>query len=203
MSSLPVEPKAQISSNASIHETVKIWAGSQIRENVSISKGTSIGQYVYVGPGVQIGSNCKIQNQALIYEPAILEDGVFVGPRVVITNDVHPRAVTPQMNRKVESDWIAEAAHVGQGASLSAGVICVGPIRIGRFSLAAAGAVVTRDIPDFALVAGIPAKQIGWVGRAGYKLLEKDGNFICPETGEVYALDENGQLFIHLEAISM
>jgi acetyltransferase-like isoleucine patch superfamily enzyme len=148
-----------------------------------------------VGPGVKIGKNCKIQNQALIYEPCVIGDGVFIGPRVVITNDLNPRAVTPSGVIKSSGDWTPKAATIESGASLGAGVITVAGVRIGKWAMIAAGAVVTTDVPDHALFAGIPARQIGWVSEDGFKLEPfKEDLLRCPYSGKVFRLDVNGSL---------
>jgi len=188
-------PEPFIDPSANLSARVKIWAGTQIREDASIGEGTSIGQYCYIGPGVVIGKNCSIQNQALIYEPTVLHDEVFIGPRVVVTNDLNPRATNSRGSRKSEKDWSASAAEILDGASLGAGVICVGPIRIGEWAMVAAGAVVTRDVGSYELVAGIPARKIGWVGQAGFKLREVGpSTFVCPSSGQTYLLDQLGHL---------
>lgn len=155
------------------------------------------GPGAYVGPGVRIGDNVKLQNFALVYEPAVLGDGVFVGPAAVLTNDRLPRAVDPTGRLKRGGDWQAVAVEVAEGASLGARSVCVAPVRVGRWALVAAGAVVTEDVPDFALVAGVPARRIGWVGRAGVRLVGRDGEpggWECPESGALYE-EEDGQLF--------
>ena len=188
-------PEPFIDPSENLSAGVKIWAGTQIREDASIGEGTSIGQYCYIGPGVVIGKNCSIQNQALIYEPTVLHDEVFIGPRVVVTNDLNPRATNSRGSRKSEKDWSASAAEILDGASLGAGVICVGPIRIGEWAMVAAGAVVTRDVGSYELVAGIPARKIGWVGQAGFKLREVGpSTFVCPSSGQTYLLDQLGHL---------
>jgi len=185
----------QISHSARIGENVAIWAGTHIREGAEIGDGTSLGQFCYVGPGVVIGKNCSIQNHALIYEPAVLHDAVFIGPRVVIANDIHPRAVNLDGSRKKPSDWSPQAAEIGYGASLGAGSICVGAIKIGEWAMVAAGSVVVRDVGKFELVAGVPSKQIGWVGRAGFKLVQiSELTLECPKTSETYQLSEDGTL---------
>jgi acetyltransferase-like isoleucine patch superfamily enzyme len=138
---------------------------------------------------VRIGDNVKLQNYALVYEPAVLGDGVFVGPAAVLTNDHSPRSVDPEGRLKRGGDWQAAAVEVAEGASLGARSVCVAPVRIGRWALVAAGAVVTRDVPDHALVAGVPARRIGWVGRAGVRLVEREGEpggWKCPETCALY-----------------
>jgi acetyltransferase-like isoleucine patch superfamily enzyme len=148
-----------------------------------------VGRGAYVGPGVRIGDHVKLQNYALVYEPAELADGVFVGPAAVLTNDYYPRAVDPEGRLKGGGDWEPVAVRVAEGASLGARSVCVAPVHVGRWALVAAGAVVTRDVPDFALVAGVPARRIGWVGRAGARLVERDGEpgvWECPGTGALH-----------------
>ena len=141
-----------------------------------------------MGPGVVLGRNCKIQNYALLYEPAVLGDGVFVGPAVVFTNDVYPRAINPDGSRKSGDDWHAVGVTVKTGAAIGARSVCIAPVEIGEWALVAAGATVTRDVPAFALVAGSPARRIGWVGRAGARLVdtEETGLYRCPLTDELY-----------------
>ena len=146
-----------------------------------------IGRGAYVGVGVVMGDNCKVQNYALVYEPAHLGTGVFIGPAVVLTNDAYPRAVTPDGFQKSTDEWESVGVEIGDGASIGARAVCVSPVKIGAWALVAAGSVVVRDVPDFALVAGVPARRIGWVGRAGVQLKkESDNLWVCPKTGERY-----------------
>jgi len=180
---------------AVVHPSVRIWAGSLVRERAELGENTSLGRDCYVGPGVKIGKNCKVQNQALIYEPCVIGDGVFIGPRVVITNDLNPRAVTPDGTLKTSLDWTSKAAKIESGASLGAGVITVAGVRIGKWAMIAAGAVVTTDVPDHALFAGIPARQIGWVSEDGFKLEPFEGELLrCPSSGKIFRVDSNGLL---------
>lgn len=192
-----IQSTAQVDGTAEIGEGTTVWDLAQIREDARLGRGCIVGRGAYVGPGVWIGDNVKLQNHALVYEPAVLGDGVFVGPAVVLTNDHNPRSVDPQGRLKRGGDWEAVAVVVAEGASLGARSVCVAPVRVGRWALVAAGAVVTRDVPDFALVAGVPARRIGWVGRAGERLVERaakqggepdggPGVWECPATGEVY-----------------
>ncbi|MDJ0369820.1 acyltransferase [Streptomyces sp. H10-C2] len=187
--SVRIQPTSQVDDTAELGDGTTVWDLAQIREQARLGRSCIVGRGAYVGPGVRIGDNVKLQNYALVYEPAELGDGVFVGPAVVLTNDVYPRSVDPDGKQKRGGDWEAVGVLVAEGASLGARSVCVAPVRVGRWALVAAGAVVTRDVPDFALVAGVPARRIGWVGRAGVKLAERDGEqdaWECPSTGALY-----------------
>ena len=130
----------------------------------------------------------------MIYGPTIIEDGVFIGPGATLTNDRYPRAVTPDNRRKTSGEWSPVAVHVRAGASIGALAVCVAPVEIGCWSLVAAGAVVERSVPDYALVSGAPARWRGWVGQAGQPLRQVGGStYACPVTGETY-LDKSGIL---------
>jgi len=165
-----------------------VWHLAQIREDARLGRDCSVGRGAYVGPGVTIGDDVKLQNYALVYEPARLEDGVFIGPAAVLTNDLHPRSTDVVGKLKRPDDWEARGVVVREGASLGANVTVIAGVVIGRWALVAAGAVVTADVPDFGLVAGVPARRIGWVGRAGVPLRQAgEGRWRCPQTGELYA----------------
>ena len=186
---------SNVSLLANIHPTVKIWRNVSIRENAQIDENCIIGQGAYVGVGVKIGRNCKIQNNALIYESAIIEDGVFIGPAVVLTNDHFPRAVNSDGTIKSSSDWSATGVIVRTGASIGANSVCVAPISIGEWSMIGSGSVVTKDVPPHALIVGNPARQIGWVGKSGQKLISiSDVLWQCPETNSKYQIDQDGRM---------
>jgi UDP-2-acetamido-3-amino-2,3-dideoxy-glucuronate N-acetyltransferase len=180
-------PSADVDERATLGAGSTIWHLAQVREHAQLGRGCIVGRGAYVGPGVIIGDHVKLQNYALVYEPARLENGVFIGPAAVLTNDMYPRSTDIGGKVKRPDDWDAQGVVVREGASLGARVVVVAGCVIGRWALVAAGAVVTRDVPDFALAAGVPARRIGWVGRAGVPLKEAgDGRWHCPQTGEEY-----------------
>lgn len=182
-----VHPSSDVDDRATLGPGTTVWHLAQIREHARLGSACIVGRGAYVGPGVIIGNNVKLQNYALVYEPARIEDSVFIGPAAVLTNDRHPRSVDVTGKVKRPSDWSASGVIVREGASLGARVVVVAGRVIGRWALVAAGAVVTRDVADYALVAGVPARRTGWVGRAGERL-EAAGPAMwrCPQTGELY-----------------
>lgn len=184
---MTVHPSADVDERAVLGEGTSVWHLAQVREHAVLGKGCIVGRGAYVGTGVRMGDHCKLQNYALVYEPAVLGDGVFVGPAVVFTNDHYPRSVTPEMELKRGDDWEPVGVTVGDGASIGARAVCVAPVTVGRWAMVAAGSVVVKDVPDFALVAGVPARRIRWVGHAGVPL-EPAGESLwrCPQTGRTY-----------------
>lgn len=181
--STSIEPTADVSDTARIGSGSKVWHLAQVREDADIGTNCIVGRGAYIGAGVQLGANTKVQNYALVYEPASIGFGVFIGPAVVLTNDTYPRSVSPDGSLKSAQDWEPTGVTIRDGASIGARAVCVAPITIGRWATVAAGSVVTKDVPDFGLVAGVPAKQIGWVGKAGIPLQPEGDFWICPKTG--------------------
>lgn len=188
-----IEESADVSSEASIGDGTSIWHLAQVREGAVLGSACNIGRGAYIGPEVVLGEHCKIQNYALVYEPARLADGVFIGPAAVLTNDLFPRAINVDGSLKGHEDWKAVGVTVGRGAAIGARSVCIAPVTIGAWATVAAGAVVTKDVPEYAIVAGVPARQVGWVGEAGRPLREVEGKWVCPETGRAY-LENSGQL---------
>ena len=182
-----IDPSAGVDPTATVPESARVWGLAQVRAGAVLGERTIVGRGAYVGVGVAVGSDVKIQNNALVYEPALLEDGVFVGPGAILTNDRRPRAVNPDGSLKSATDWEPVGVTIRRGASIGAGAICVAPVEIGMWALVAAGSVVTRDVPPFALVAGNPARRIGWVSTAGHRLQKVGtGDWTCPASGESY-----------------
>jgi acetyltransferase-like isoleucine patch superfamily enzyme len=180
---------ADVSPDAVIGPGSSIWHLAQVRENAQLGENCIVGRGAYIGTGVVMGDNCKVQNYALVYEPARLGDGVFVGPAVVLTNDTYPRAITPDGALKSADDWEPVGVTIETGASIGARATCVAPVTIGTWATVAAGAVVVKDVPAYALVAGVPARRIGWVGESGVPLVRggADGAWECPSTGERFS----------------
>lgn len=182
-----VAPSATVEDGARIGAGAQVWDQTVVRAGAQVGAETILGRGVYVGPGARLGERCKVQNQALVYEPAVIGDGVFIGPAVVLTNDTYPRAVTPDGRRKGAEDWEPVGVTIEEGAAVGARAVCVAPVRIGRWASVGAGAVVTRDVPDHALVVGTPARRVGWVGRSGVPLVsDSRDRWICPVSGEIY-----------------
>lgn len=186
----------QNSQNVMIHETAfvdepcsigsgtKIWHFSHILAHVEIGEDCTIGQNVMIGPNVKIGKGCKVQNNVSIYNGVELGDFVFCGPSCVFTNVMNPRA---EVERKDEF----RSTFVGRGATIGANATIVCGNRLEAYCFIAAGAVVAKDVPAYALMAGVPAKQVGWMSRVGASLGE---DLVCPETGERYRLADHGGL---------
>jgi UDP-2-acetamido-3-amino-2,3-dideoxy-glucuronate N-acetyltransferase len=182
-----VHETADVAPSAVIAAGAKVWHYAQVRENASLGENVIVGRGAYVGTGVEVGDNCKIQNYALVYEPARLERGVFIGPAAVLTNDHFPRAINADGSPKSADDWHPVGVTILEGASIGASATCVAPITIGRWALVGSGSVVVKDVPDFALVVGSPARRIGWVGTAGHPLTQlPTGDWACPTTGARY-----------------
>ncbi|CAN5528534.1 acyltransferase [soil metagenome] len=213
MSPARVATSADVDPTAELGEDAVVWHLAQVREGANVGERCVIGRGAYIGSGVHLGAGCKVQNYALVYEPADLADGVFIGPAAVLTNDQHPRAINPDGSNKSASDWQPVGVIVERGASIGARAVCVAPLHIGSWASVGAGAVVIHDVPAHALVVGVPARQIGWVGPAGVPLVadrsiaephgeavaeqpmsDLAGRWICPASGTAY--DSDGQQLV-------
>lgn len=187
MSPARILPSADIDEGAQIGEGTTVWHLAQVRAGAVVGRNCIIGRGAYIGDGATLADNCKVQNYALVYEPAVLGDGVFIGPAAVLTNDEFPRAVNADGSPKDASDWHSVGVEIGEGAAIGARTVCVAPVRIGAWATVAAGAVVTRNVPDYALVVGVPARRVGWVGKAGIPLRNVgEGAWECTVTGATY-----------------
>lgn len=176
---------AVIDSVCCIGAGTKIWHFSHIMQDCSIGESCNIGQNVVVSPNVVLGKNVKVQNNVSIYSGVVCEDDVFLGPSMVFTNVINPRSA---INRKSEY----KETLVKKGASVGANATIVCGHSIGKYAFIGAGAVVTKDVPDYALVVGNPAKQIGWVSEYGHRLVfDADGFAVCPESEMKYSLRNN------------
>ncbi|MCB1746345.1 MAG: N-acetyltransferase, partial [Gammaproteobacteria bacterium] len=177
-----VHETAIVDDGATIGAGTRVWHWVHISAGAVIGRDCSFGQNVFVGNRVTIGDNCKVQNNVSVYDNVTIEDGVFCGPSMVFTNVYNPRS---EISRKDEY----RNTLVRQGATLGANSTLVCGVTVGRYAFVAAGAVINRDVPDFALMAGVPARQIGWMSRFGERLdlpLEGDGEATCEHTGERY-----------------
>jgi UDP-2-acetamido-3-amino-2,3-dideoxy-glucuronate N-acetyltransferase len=183
-------PTAEVSPDARIGAGTRIWSQVQVREHAYIGEECNIGKGVYIGAHVHVGSRVKIQNYALIFEGVTLEDGVFVGPHVCFTNDLLPRAITPDGKLKGAEDWEVTPTLVKYGASIGAGSVILCGVTISDFALVGAGSMVTRDVPPHALVFGNPARQHGYVCRCARRLSdvhEQDNKLVgwCETCGQI------------------
>jgi UDP-2-acetamido-3-amino-2,3-dideoxy-glucuronate N-acetyltransferase len=183
--SYTAHPTAVIDEGCTIGNDVKIWHFSHIMPGCVLGDRCNIGQNVVISPQVTLGTNVKVQNNVSIYTGVICEDDVFLGPSMVFTNVINPRSA---VNRREQY----ARTLVKKGASIGANATIVCGNDIGQFALIGAGAVVTRNVPDYALVIGNPARQTGWVSEYGYKLIfDNSGRAVCPESGQEYELKNN------------
>ncbi len=182
-------PSAIIDAGAEIGDGSRVWHFVHVCGGAKIGKNVSLGQNVFVGNKVVIGDNCKVQNNVSVYDNVTLEDGVFCGPSMVFTNVYNPRSFVERKNEYLDT-------LVRRGATLGANCTIICGVTIGKFAFIGAGAVVNRDVPDYALVVGVPARQIGWMSEFGEQLslpVKGSGEARCAHTGAMYIL-ENGSL---------
>jgi UDP-2-acetamido-3-amino-2,3-dideoxy-glucuronate N-acetyltransferase len=201
-----IDPSARVHATADIEPDVSvgrgtsIWHRAQLRTGATIGADCVVGRDVFVDEGVVIGDRVKIQNAALIYHGVTVEDGVFIGPGAILTNDRFPRAITSTGELATPEDWQITPITLRYGSTIGAGAVVVAGVEVGRFAMAGAGAVVTKSVPNHALVAGSPARRIGWVCACGMRLVDANGEpapadpdryaartgLACPNCGRVY-----------------
>ena len=180
-----IHPSAEVSPGASLGARTRVWNEAQVREGAQVGKDCVLAKGVYIDIGVVVGDRVKLENRVSIFQGASLADGVFIGPHSCLLNDKLPRAITPDGALKTRADWQARGVTVGTGASIGGGCTVLPGIRIGRFAMVGAGAIVTRDIPDFGLAIGNPARVVGYVCECGARL-EPSG--ACPACGRQHDL---------------
>jgi UDP-2-acetamido-3-amino-2,3-dideoxy-glucuronate N-acetyltransferase len=170
-----IHPTADLEADVSVGPGTSIWHRAQVRIGARIGAECVVGRDAFIDEGVVVGDRVKIQNLALLYHGVTVEDGVFIGPNAILTNDRFPRAITAAGELARADDWTVSPIVLRHGCSIGAGAVVVAGRTVGRFATVGAGAVVTRDVPDHALVAGSPARRIGWVCACGHRLRDADG----------------------------
>ena len=179
-----VHPTSIVDNGAKIGAGTKIWHFTHVSSGACVGSNVSMGQNVFVGSDVMIGDQCKIQNNVSIYDGVVIEDGVFCGPSMVFTNVYNPRAFVERKN-EFKKTLVKRGATIGANATIVCG------IEIGKFAFVAAGAVINKDVKPYALMAGVPAKQIGWMSEFGEKIplpLQGAGSYLCPHQNVEYEL---------------
>lgn len=182
-----VHPSAIVDDGAQIGEGSRVWHFVHVCGGAKIGKGVSLGQNVFVGNKVVIGDKCKIQNNVSVYDNVTLEEGVFCGPSMVFTNVYNPRSLIERKNEYRDT-------LVKRGATLGANCTIVCGTTVGEYSFVGAGAVINKDVKPYALMVGVPAKQIGWMSEYGEQIplpTEGEGQYICPHTGQLYILKDD------------
>jgi len=172
-----VDPTAVVELGATLGDGVIVRRLAHVREGAHVGDDTRIGAGAYIGAGVTVGAGCKVHNLVQLFEGTTVGDGVFMGPGTVVTNDRHPRAVTPDGRVKGDEDWAMAGVTIADGASIGARAVLIAGVTLGEWCVVAAGAVVTRDVRAYELVAGVPARHAGWVCRCGTRI---EPDTTCP-----------------------
>lgn len=190
-----IHPTADVSDQATIGAGTRIWHQAQVREGAVIGEQCIVGKGAYVDKDVRIGDRCKLQNGVFVFHGFNLDSGVFLGPGVMLLNDKHPRAINPDGLPKSDADWAVSEGLIGYGAAVGGGAVVLPGVKVGRMALVGAGAVVTRDVPERAIVAGNPARVRGFACDCGHSLgRQKPGSVnshACAECGRVYDISES------------
>lgn len=188
-----IHPTAEISPRAKVGQNTSVWNEAQIRDGAIVGEECIIGKGVYIDRDVVVGNRVKIQNRASLFRGVTVEDGAFIGPHVTFTNDRYPRSTTPEGRLRNDDDWDPVPTLVRQGASIGAGSVIVPGVSIGRWAMVAAGSLVTRNVPDHALVKGSPAEVYRYVCQCGQPLQPAaNAEWLCPECGRSFTLPPLG-----------
>ena len=182
-----IHPTAIVDESAVIGDGTKVWHWTHVSQNAQIGQNCSLGQNVFIAANAQIGRNVKIQNNVSVYEGVVLEDDVFCGPSMVFTNVYNPRSAVIR-----KGEYLQTLVHKGVTFGANCTIVC--GIEIGQYAFIGAGAVVNHNVPDFALLAGVPARQIGWMSCFGERIpvnLGETGKYRCPHTGDQYTVTED------------
>ena len=182
-----VHASAQVEADVSIGDGTQVWSGVHVRRGARIGADCRIGGNAFIDIDVRIGDRCKILNNALVFHGAVIEDEVFIGPAACLTNDRRPRAASPDGTALTDADWTLSGITIERGASVGAGAVVVAGVRLGAWSMAGAGAVVTTDVAPQSLVVGTPARHIAWLCKCGSRLSAEHD---CPTCGRRYAITD-------------
>jgi UDP-2-acetamido-3-amino-2,3-dideoxy-glucuronate N-acetyltransferase len=201
-----VHASAELEAGVSVGPRTSVWNRAVLRSGASLGAECVIGRDAFIDEGVRLGDRVKVQNGALIYHGVTVGNGVFIGPGAILTNDRYPRAVTATGELAGPDDWTVSPIQLQEGCSIGAGAIVVAGITVGRFATIGAGSVVTHDVPDYALLAGNPARRLGWVCACGTRLSDEAGakaspnplpdtSLTCPRCGRTFVfISQDGSL---------
>lgn len=208
-----VHASAELESDVTVGPRSSVWNRAVLRSGASLGAECIIGRDAFIDEGVRLGDRVKVQNGALVYHGVTVGNGVFIGPGAILTNDRYPRAVTATGELARGDDWTVSPIELRDGCSIGAGAVVVAGVAVGRFATVGAGAIVTHDVPDFALVAGNPARRLGWVCACGARLTDEtganaastptpDASLVCPKCGRVFAFSSKSGSLVERPASS-